>query len=586
MTAIFGYLGVHDGSLPRRMGDLLAHRGSGHATLDIRGGGFVGARGTTPGDRIKRDGLITLAAQATMYDVPGTSAEFTSRLVALVHAGPQSFDTLDADFALVAVHDDGTVTLARDFFGCAPLYFTQTMGGIAFATEYKALLHVPEFTATPDSDMLQHLQHGKRLPLGRTLLKGVEAVLPGTVLTIAPDGARTVRLMPTITATGELSDETVACELVRTSLVRALTRRTADLDTIGLALSGGIDSIALAFMIHELWPAKRLVTVCSGSSPEDRECVTARAVAEAVGSEHHEVITPPGDLSIERMRELVWHLEDPYSRSEALQLAEVGRQAAQSGCKVVLSAQGADGLFAGMPKYELLRLMQKHPMMRRGLKEFWTYTQLGLSPRSALGRLGVLAKFRGAIPPVPRVKGSDYRPEPPTFPEHGPQFINRAMSRGFQAGVCQDIQKFERGFAAHGVEYRSPFYDLRFVHDAYSIDDALKLKDGQEKWIFRRALSAWVPAEFLDIPKFPQRLDAGRALADALDQLMAETKPGSGEEDVFEPGTVDRLMRRTRGKPYVYEAAMRLWMVILSRLWAEQLTRSGTPDRMEAMEHG
>ncbi|MFT5423086.1 MAG: asparagine synthase (glutamine-hydrolyzing) [Phycisphaerales bacterium] len=586
MTAIFGYLGVHDGSVPRGMGDVLAHRGSEHAALDLPGGGFVGARGTTPGDRVRRVGSITLATHATMYDAPGPPSEYTARLAALVQAGPQSFDRLDADFALIAVHDDGTVTLARDFFGCAPLYFAQTPGGLAFATEYKALLEVPGFAPTADPDMLQHLQHGKRLPLGKTLLRGVEAVLPGTVLTIAPDGSRAVHRMPALIATGELGDENAASELIRVSLVRALTRRTADLSTIGLALSGGIDSIALAFMIHELWPDKRLVTVCAGSSPEDQECVTARAVAEAVGSEHHEVITPPGDLSVERMRELAWHLEDPYSRSEALQLAEVGRQAALAGCTVVLSAQGADGLFAGMPKYKLLRLMERYAPLRGSLAEFWSYTQLGTEPRSPVARLGVLAKFRGAVPPVPRVRGSDYTPPQATFPPPGPQFINRSMSRGFQAGVCQDIQKFERGFAAHGVEYRSPFYDPQFVHDAYSIDDELKLKNGQEKWIFRRALSAWVPAEFLDIPKFPQRIDAGRDLADALDRLMFKTTPPRGGDDLFELDSLDRMILRTRGKPYVYEAAMRLWTAVLSRLWAEQFVRSDVPDRVEETQHG
>jgi len=545
------------------MADALAHRGQ-HTAISPIEEGFLGVVSNDTESATARSGDTTLVSHAAVYQRAGD----TSNAQALLHALKDgSLGTIDADFALAAVNRDGTLVLARDFFGCAPLYYTRGPDGIAFASEYKALLPSSGFPE-PDPDMLQHLQHAKRLPLGRTLLRNVESVLPGTSLTIASDGTSEVREQPTLEPTGAVSDIETARSLILDGLTTAVERRTADLDRLGLALSGGIDSIAIAFLLRRVAPDKPLVTVCAGSSPDDHECVTARAVAACIGSEHHEIITPPGELPADRLRTLVRHLEDPFSRTEAFQLFEIGRAARSAGCDVVLSAQGADGLFAGMPKYKLLRLMEKHAVVRKGLQQFWTYTQLGLPPSTLVGRLGVFAKFRGKVPPVPRIAGTSYTPPGPTFAEPGPQFINRSMGRGFQAGVCQDIQKFERCFAAHNVEYRSPFYDLEFVRTAYSIDDALKIRNGQEKWILRRALEGLVPDRFLGIPKFPQRIAPDVDLAVALDALLSDDTIRPRLDTLFVSETIDRL-RRDNQAAYHYEAAMRIWTAVMTALWHE-----------------
>lgn len=571
MGAIFGHLGTPPEGLDRRMAGLLAHRGRASGVTPVENG-FLGVVSNDPADATARSGDTTLVAHAAVYQRDPA----ISNAGALLHAlRDGSLDTTDADYAFASVNSEGTLVLARDFFGCSPLYYTRTPEGIAFASEYKALLPLLE-SPEADRDMLQHLQHAKRLPLGRTLLRGIESVLPGTALSIAADGSEEVREHPALEPTGAITDAEEAKRLIVDGLTTAVERRTADVDRLGLALSGGIDSIAIAFLLKQIAPDKPLVTVCAGSSPDDRECVTARAVAAHIGSEHHEVITPPGELPVERLRTLARHLEDPFSRSEAFQLFEVGRAARAAGCDVVFSAQGADGLFAGMPKYKLLRLMEKHAVVRKGLQQFWTYTQLGLPPSTLVGRLGVFAKFRGKVPPVPRIAGTSYTPPGPTFAEPGPQFINRSMARGFQAGVCQDIQKFERGFAAHNVEYRSPFYDLDFVRAAYTIDDALKIREGQEKWILRQALSGLVPDEFRDIPKFPQRIAADLDLADALDRLLEDPDVRPRLDVLFEPATLARLRRSGKG-PYHYEAAMRIWTAVMTALWVEQFPERGLP---------
>jgi asparagine synthase (glutamine-hydrolysing) len=363
--------------------------------------------------------------------------------------------------------------------------------------------------------------------------------------------------------------EDEAKELVLSGLREAIRRRTADLDRIGLALSGGIDSIGVAFLIRALLPQKPLFTFTAGSHSRDPEILTAAEAVRELGSTHRQIVTPP-TLLADTLPSLVWHLEDPYSRTESLQLWKVG-EAAAGRVDVLFSGQGADSLYAGMPKYMLLSLMKRLPPLRRGLREFYTFTQLGLPPTSFTGRLLQVAKFKGTLPPVPRVRGASL-PSPVPFPAVDAQFINRIMARGFQAGCAQDIQKFERPFAAFGLGYRSPFHDLGLVRSAYTITDELKIRGMQQKYILRRALESVMPSRFLSLKKFPQRMNVDQQFSQSLDQFADRVLSPSAIESrgFFRIDEIRQLRAAGRNGRYHPEAAARLWTVILTELWARQ----------------
>ncbi|MEQ8770958.1 MAG: asparagine synthase-related protein [Phycisphaerales bacterium] len=567
MGAMFGILGDATRDDLRAMGARLAHRGGDIAVEPVPGAGWLGVIAHDPKSRLSVAGGVGVACHASLYDHSDPATTFATAS----GQGPDAVQAIDADFALARLDGaTGELTLARDPFGTFPVFTARLpAGGLAFASEQKALLALPGVTPRADRPMLQHLQHAKRLPVGRTLLEGIEEIPPGVVRTLDRAGSVIAEHTPApIEGAGRVTDPDEACELIRAHMERAARARVGDLDPIGLALSGGIDSIALAFLFHHLFPGRRLVTLSAGSHADDHELVTARGVAAAVGSDHHEIITHPRELAAD-LPALAWHMEDPTSRSEAYQLFRLGRAARDAGLGVVFHGQGADGMFAGMPRSAILALVNKYPFARRDLEQFFSYTQFGLSPTRPLARLGVFAKFRGSLAPVPRVVGGE-APEPVRFPESGPQFINRVLAASYRRGVFQDLRKFERTFGAWGVEPRTINTDDAFVRAAFDIDDALKIKGGQQKWVFRRAVEPWVPAEFRDIPKFPQRMEANRDLADALDELFDDLLAPDAvrERGIFEPESIQRLRRSGRSKPYTHEGGMRLWTAVMTELWA------------------
>lgn len=585
MPGLFGIVGQpHRRDRLTAMGAKLRHRGRAVAvqwpTREVALGSVsCGATGLAVLDR------LAIVSDATIYGAPephvrpvgsggaeAASGTATQALLALYDAfGLALIDHVDGDFAcaIVDLHRR-EVVLARDPVGCRSLYWARLQGGgIAFASEYKALLALPTVAATPDRDMVQFLQCAKQLPPGRTLVRGIAECPPGTALRLDWNGTELARHASSeIRLNGAcITDEEEAARLVRDRLTAAVRRRSADLDRIGLALSGGIDSIAVAFLLRELYPDKPIYTYTAGHGPDDPEMVTAAEVAARIGARHREVVTPP-DLLREVLTDLVWHLEDPFARSDTLQLLCVSR-VARDDVGVLFSAQGADTLFAGMPKHMLLHLSHRLPVLSEWLKELYDLTQFSLEPVTMPGKVLDWLYYRGKVPPVPIVLDASL-PGRPQLPPLQDEYLNRVLASGYQRSFAQGLRKFDRTFAAYGLEHRSPFCDRGLAEAAFMVSDRLKIRGRQNKYVLRKAVAGIVPAEFVGVPKHPQRMKYDAAFADALDEVARVfLAPGPvRERGLFDPAGIELLFRRAPGRPYAPEAAMRVWTAVLTECWA------------------
>jgi asparagine synthase (glutamine-hydrolysing) len=72
-----------------------------------------------------------------------------------------------------------------------------------------------------------------------------------------------------------------------------------------------------------------------------------------------------------------------------------------------------------------------------------------------------------------------------------------------------ELQRVDRVSMGHGVEARVPFLDLALVELAMRIPAALKIREGQEKWIVRHAFRDMLPAYILERPKNPMSHSSG-----------------------------------------------------------------------------
>jgi asparagine synthase (glutamine-hydrolysing) len=508
-------------------------------------------------------------------------------LTTVLEMGVEAVGTIEGELAF-AVVDTTTreVTLGRDFFGLYPIYYSE-LGprGVAFASEYKALLCLAEVDATVDLEMLQCLQDWKKMPGGRTLLRSVKTPPPGCIHSSRSDGrSQTRSVSPPVVVDEDslIRSESTAARRLRDELRATVERHANDLDPIGLALSGGIDSMALAFLLRETYPRRAIHTFSAGHGPDDPELVRAREASSLIKSIHHEVVVSPAELG-SILPSMVWHLEDPIARTEAAQLFEIGRHASGY-VGVVLVGQGSDSLFTGMPRHRLLWFMSRLPPVRASLGELYDQTQYSTRPDHFLARAVSRIYFDRKLGIAPRVMGIDHPPPRPTLPPPGREFVNRVLADGFQEGQCQEAPKYERTFGAWGVSFRGPYCDVGLARFAFTISDRLKIHAAERKVVLRRALRSVVPQSLLATPKAPQRIRANREFVAVLDRLANTLLSETAVRDrgMFRYEDVAAAITGARTRPPSYERVMRLWTLILTELWAQAfLDHRGSRKRSE-----
>ncbi len=574
--AVVGIWGQGSACVLNAMSGMLKHRGPGEECVQPGPNVWLAVRHGGGAQRIASQGPYTVLAHGVVAapgqafaSVPNPAASVLDQVAG---RGLEGLAALGGDYAAVIWNGvAGELSLATDYLASRPLHYaTLEDGTFVFATEYKAFLAVPGFRPVVDLDMVQHLQHCKHLPPGRTLLQGVATVPPGCTLTFGA-GGRILRrdTWPVIGLDVRERSASACADDILASFHEALRRRLEGRGRIGIALSGGIDSMAVACACRRLFPDADIHTFTAFHGEDDPERLRAARVAAFIRSTHHEVPTPP-ELMRTELPALVWHIENPIARSETLQLLTIGR-VARDFVDCLMTGVASDGLFAGMPKHKVLWMAQHLPLAKRSMEEFYVLTQTGLRPRTAGGQLLDRLYFKGRLPGVPRIAGTAYQLPASVFPEAGPEYVNRTLAGGFQGAVAGWLPKFERVFAASNVDVASPFLDPAMIRVAFTIPDRYKIVRGKEKFILRRALRSTLPPELLNTPKAPQRMRHDSEFAGVLDAVADRYLSAErvGARGWFDPADIQAIRASRRNGVYVFEAAMRLWTAVLTEVWAE-----------------
>ncbi len=233
--------------------------------------------------------------------------------------GLSCFESIEGEFTLAYLKDDGSCLVARDPFGVKPLYYTIKDKTLYIAPEIKALIDLdsPIEEAPPGS----YYEKGK----GWIRYYNLPKVIKDNKLSLAE-----------------------AEEKMRHLLWLAVEERMTDvkINDLGVYLSGGLDSSVVAALASEI-SSKPINTYTVGiEGSQDVEY--AAIVAERIGSKPH-VFTYGLDDMLAVLPSVIYHLESfdcAYVRSSIPNFI-AARFAANDGCKVMLTGEGSDEIFAG-----------------------------------------------------------------------------------------------------------------------------------------------------------------------------------------------------------------------------------------------
>jgi asparagine synthase (glutamine-hydrolysing) len=495
-----------------------------------------------------------------------------------------------------------TVLLSRDRFGIKPMYWTRLAGGIAFASEIKALLAAGASHEPDESVVRRYLLTGRVDESAATFFAAIRQ-LPAAHQAVIDVRAAEGELRPCryweppTTASGGAppADDAERFAALLRDAIRIHSRSDVP---VGSCLSGGLDSSAVVCVAEEL---RRVGAIPSyahrglGYLPGDvalSERPYMDAVARRTGIDMI-YVEPSIDEMIDVIPAIVRQQDEPFGSASVAAQWFVFAAAQRAGLKVMLDGQGADEYLAGYPGY-----LRVYAAELAGKRRPLVLARLALGARRRTGAWpigGVEALHlmlngesatpvaqAGEPPAVIDLLAPSLRREvvPADWLVEPPGTLEETLRRHLTAIGLPALLRFEdRNSMAHSIEARVPFLDHRLVEYALSLPTASKLRGAETKSVMRRALAGTLPEAvrsrrdkigFRAEPSVTWTLGARQR-----DTLVATRS--SYEERWIDGTALGRLVDGGAGADA--EAEFALWRAVNLKLWLRAVVEDDAPRR-------
>jgi asparagine synthase (glutamine-hydrolysing) len=516
-------------------------------------------------------------------------------LQAFLRWGKHCFSRLHGMFAIaVWTEREKRLLLARDRLGIKPLYVHRRGDDIYFGSELKSIFVHPEVDRSLDLTALHHYLSLNYVPSPRTLIDGVEKLLPGHVLEWRDGRVKTeaywrLRFQPQNHRSAETAQEQLDV-LLRQSIREHLISDVP----LGVWLSGGIDSSTILHYAREACPSRLKTFSISFQGRSFDETRYIREMARRYDTEHHELDLNPGLDLAGAIEELVYYSDEPVADAGALPvwfLAKLSREHAT----VALSGEGADELFGGYITYRADRwagpARQLPRRLRRGalaLLRHWPVSDDKISfeykakrflEGSLLSADEAHAYWNGTFSEQqrrdsllvnhgPRVRDLFDRDLPSSHPS---KYLNRYLAFDQRYYLPDDIlQKVDRMSMAHSLEVRPPFLDHRIVEFAASLPESMKITGARQKVILKQLMRNKLPPSVLQRPKTGLDIPTHDWLRGSLRPLLLDTlNAGAIEETkLFRRESIQFLIQQHMERRA--NLGYHLWGLLILFLWIKQ----------------
>ena len=586
--------GPPDPALVERMNDALVHRGPDDGSVDAFGRCVLGHRRLKIVDLetgyqpvANEAGDVVAIFNGELYNFPELRRDLEAKGHQIRGTGdtpviPHLYEEHGLDFArrlsgmyAIALWDAARerLVLVRDRVGKKPLLWATLAGGsVAFASELKALLRLPELPRDVDPAALDAFLALGYVP-GGSALGGVHKVRPAELVVFENGRAETRRYATLERLDPRPDDEWIA--LVRSRVRDAVRRRLIADVPLGALLSGGIDSSVVVAVMAELStePVKTFTVGFADAAYDERE--HARAVAARFGTDHTEVVVEPDVADL--LPRLAEAYDEPLADDAALPLLAVC-QLARREVTVALTGDGGDESFGGYERYLAHRLAERVPApLARAAAG-------ALPRRERRSRLERAARFADAAAAPRRER---YARLMEVFPRalraelSAPGFADAAYSLpepardGIAALQALDVRtylpddlllKADIASMAHSLELRSPLLDWEVLELGLSLPDRLKWRRGVGKVALRRAFGDLLPPQVARRGKKGFGVPLARwfraELREPASDLLLD---GARKRGQLRPQAVERLLRdHVEGRA---DHGHRLWALLVLELW-------------------
>jgi asparagine synthase (glutamine-hydrolysing) len=483
----------------------------------------------------------------------------------------------------------------RDRVGVKPLYYSQSKGGFAFASELQALRTFSTESEIDLESVSLYFRFGF-IPGNRSIFKHISKLEPGHYIRVKDDKISIVKYWQVNYAVNKIKTESQWVDQLEELMISAFKYRMVSDVPVGVFLSGGIDSSLLTAILQKHHRGIHTFTIGFKESGFDESPFAAK-VADLLETQHTQRI-----LVVSEARQLLSQFysiyDEPFADTSGIPTACVTRVAKEKGMKVVLSADGGDELFGGythyirafqlLKKFELvpksLRLFaskMSHVVVPPSLRQTLTPANLGhkISATEELMRsFSVPEFFEGVVANqtmdeiammIPGARSQSVGRHILASPQQ------QMMAWDFDNYLPDDLLvKIDRATMFHSLECREPFLDHRIVEFAATMPIEMKIRNGVGKYALRKILERYLPPSAFNRPKRGFSIPIFAWFKDDLDRMFEKyfTEERLRTIPFFEPKAIraeykNYLLYKSRNKEHNIE---KMWRILSFMLWWEK----------------
>lgn len=452
-------------------------------------------------------------------------------LYALSRWGPDCLKRLKGMFAFAFYNArEQSLLLARDSVGIKPLYVARFAGGMAFASEVRAILAGGLVDRKLDLQGVAGLLAYGAVQAPLTVVKDVRSFPAGCYQVIHAHG-NGVAHEPTPFWTyperrSEWTEQQVVEQLTPTLETAVREHLIADVP-VGVFLSSGLDSTIIAGLAARNSGRLRSFSVGFADQPDMSESPLAAQTAREFGLEHTEIIVNGPQAEAVTME---WSGSLDLPSMDGLNVYLISKVVREQGITVALSGQGGDELFGGYNTFSdiprLCGLMRKMRLLPRAMRaavaraatvgrseavrqKFLDMARTDGSLRSLyfqrrramsddqLALLGIRAanlELDDSFEPAAALEGLRVDDRDPVWS------ISQLESRFYQGNIL--LRDGDANGMAHSLEIRVPLLDQRMLDLMLTVPGPIRLPTGRaDKHLLRAAFASLLRPALLNQAK-------------------------------------------------------------------------------------
>ena len=460
--------------------------------------------------------------KAELTDYPFHTRSDSEVLVALYKKyGKEMLDRLNGMFAF-AIWDtlEKKLFAARDRFGVKPFYYTFLHNSFLFASEIKTLWAAGVDKQPNDAVWAGYFVYGSYRQPHETFWDSISQLPAGHYIeysnaetSVTPK--RWYNFVERIHNTPQLPEAQLK-ETYTTMLNDSIKLRFRADVPVGFNISGGLDSSTLLALVNQQFPQSRSIEAFTFYCNDERydELPWVEKMISKSGNTLNACLLKVEDVEA-LMREVSYYQDEPFGGFPTLAYSLIFKEARRKGILVLLDGQGMDEAWAGYDYYR--------------------------------NRSGFTIQGTTASPFRPGVIKEEYRklavkeeyPEPFADPLQNLQYRDL-----FHTKIPRALRFNDRISMMHSTELREPFLDYRLVELAFAQPVAVKIHEGQSKWLLRQLVKEMLGDDIALAPKRALQTPQREWLAGELKEWMKHKVQSIAQHEFFEPKALNEELNQ------------------------------------------